>query len=156
MAEIAARLSQVAMNSITEVDAFISASLSTDEITPKLKNGIDAVRNGLRAVATEGANRKAGICDCPVDHFSELMQDAHESVSGSTPSLGPGRSMAAAMLRIASAVARRAEVDLVAASIVTAASLGFMRAVPGLLTAIADELDAEEWRRIPVEIRTDK
>jgi cob(I)alamin adenosyltransferase len=141
----------VAAGSVDETSAFVSACLATGEPTPPVRGIVNSILQGTQMIS-------AGIREArePSPELLEHLRDVTEASrtwarpAGATTLTNPGRSTAAAMLRLARAVSERAQRDVRAVSGVSTVVLEFMSALPNLLDALAGELDAEEERSIPL------
>jgi cob(I)alamin adenosyltransferase len=142
-----------AAGSVDETSAFVSACLATGEPTASIHRTVSSMLQALQMIA-------AGIRDAREPSF-ELVGRLREMTDtsrawvgseGSSTLANPGRSMAAAMLRLARVTSERAGRDISAVGGVGTAILEFMSALPDLLDALAGELDAEEERSIPLGV----
>lgn len=132
----------VAADAIDEVTAFLDASLSTGELSGDIRPLVLSVRKGLH---TSAMTLRAGD-----DADTEPPVFPAESMPRSAGRADVGHSMAAAMLRLARAVSRRALREAEAVHEVNVAILDYLSAVPDLLGGLADALDDEEARSVPL------
>lgn len=142
-----------AAGSVDEASAYAGACLATGEPTASIHRTVRSVLQALQLVA-------AGIRDAreatpeQVGLLRELIDTSRTSVGseGSSTLANPGRSMAAAMLRLARVTGERAGREIGAVDGVDPVVVEFMSAMPDLLDALAGELDAEEERSIPLGV----
>jgi cob(I)alamin adenosyltransferase len=142
-----------AAGSVDETSAFASACLATGEPTASIHRTVSSTLHALQMIA-------AGIRDARdpspdlVGRLRELTDTSRRWVrsEGSSTLANPGRSMAAAMLRLARVTSERAGREIGAVGGIDPVILEFMSAMPDLLDALAGELDAEEERSIPLGV----
>jgi cob(I)alamin adenosyltransferase len=142
-----------AAGSVDETSAFVSACLATGEPTAAIRRKVSSTLQGLQMIATSIRDAREPSPE-QVEHLREMTDTSRTWVrsEGSSTLANPGRSMAAAMLRLARVASERAARDISAAGGIDTAILEFMSALPDLLDAIAGELDAEEERSIPIGV----
>lgn len=131
-----------AAETVDEVIAFVEACLSTGEATAELRSSVTAARDGLQMIS-EGV--RAGTFAAPGAPVTPPPAE-----SGSVRADEIGHSMAAAMLRLARATCRRAIRDVGAAHSTGTAALEYLRTVSELLERLADRLDDDEARSVPL------
>lgn len=141
---------ETAVGAVDEASAFLSASQSTAEPTGSVRATIDSVQQGLQAISTTlhtPGRSVSALLPC-LDRVTEASR-AHGPGTRSEPVINTGHSMAAAMLRLACAVSRRAQREIRKLNESDTAVLEFMYLLPDLLTTLANELDVEEERSVP-------
>jgi cob(I)alamin adenosyltransferase len=141
----------IAAGSVDETSAFASACLATGEPTPPVRGIVSSMVQGMQMISA-GIREAREPSPELAEHLRAVIQASRTwaSPAGATTLTHPGRSTAAAMLRLARVVSERAQRDVCAVGGIPTTVLEFMAALPNLLDALAGELDAEEERSIPL------
>lgn len=132
-----------AAGAVDETNAFLDACLSTGEPSGAIRTTVASVQNGLHAISA-ALHEPGGRPADQARHLHEVREAGRARAT--PPDAGPGRSMAAAMLRLARVVSRRAHREL--RGVADADTLAFLALLPDLFAALAYELDRDEERTV--------